>query len=390
MTKAPIPGRRVLIAISRLHCMDGIASNLSVLLPALARHGWEPHFVVGLVDCPPEYQQRLAAIKAAAASYQEEPLLACVNGMFPGIIYRQAKYLTKRAKECGASVLQLEGRALGPAATLCGLLGGPATVNVGQLAPCRTPTLKERVGRLLGRLYGDRVVAISTEMQQQLLRGWGVPANRIRRVWHGVSLQHFRPPTQTERDAARQTLGLPLDAFIVLQLARVSSVKRPHTVVRAVARLVTEGSNAIAVFAGHCDEQELERLNRLANELGIRKQVITLGQVSSQSALWAADAMVLASEREGFPSSVVEAMACGLPVVRTPVEGATDQIEHGVSGLLFPLGDDEQLSQYLQRIQTEPSFAAMLGKAARTRAIGNFSDDAMAKGMISVFEEICG
>lgn len=380
----------VLIAMSRLHCMDGIASNIATLMPALRRHGWEPHFAVGYIDCPPGYEAQLDAIRGAAASFHHDPLLSFTGRLSPIQVVKQAAAMRRLTDLTEGSIIHLRGRALGPAATLNRATGGCAAVNVPPLAPDpKRASLRSLLNPFAGRLFGARVIAISTEMIDHIIGTWGVPKARVRHVPHGVPLERFRPPTVEEVAAARERLGLPCDAFVVLQLARVGPVKRPDTVVRALARLVQEGRTAAVAFAGHCGPAERDEILKLADGLGVRDKVYLLGQTDSQTAIWAADAKVLASEREGFGISVIEAMACGLPVLRTPVEGASDQIEDGVSGLLFPVGDDRALSIHLSRLIVDPQYARSLGDAARLRAIDRFSDDAMARGTIAVYEELC-
>jgi len=379
----------VLIAISRLHCMDGIASQLATLLPALRRQGWVPHFVVGMIDCPPENRPTLDRIQSAADSFDVQPLLSCQHGPGPRVVWQQARMLRGLCEQHACGVIHLRGRALSPAVSLCRFISGIRCVNVPPLAPdLRRGLMRSWLLRRSGRFLADRVIAISADMLPHLKDEWGVPETRLRVVCHGSELGRFRPPTEQERRERRVQLGLNDEGFVCVQLARVGSIKRPDTVLRAIARLTAEGRDVTVLFAGHCIQAEREKVGRLAEELGIRDRVHILGHVDARDVLWASDVKVLASEREGFGIAVVEAMACGVVPVRTPVEGATDQIDDGVNGLLFPVGDDAALADHLRFLMDHPDQRRRMGEAAQRKAIERFSDDAMARGTIRVYEEL--
>lgn len=369
--------------------MDGIASHLSTLLPALRRQGWLPHMVVGMIDCPEVNRPTLEKIKSAAETFMLDETFACHGRLGPAMICRQAWRLGYLCREHDCRIIHLRGRALGPAATLAGFRFGTRCVNVPPLAPDQTKTkLHNVLRRLGGRLLGDRVVGISREMIPHLTHTWGVPAKRICHIPHGTSLARFRSPTDAERATARDQIGVPMGAFVFSQIARVGAIKRPDTVVAATARLTQEGRDVRALLAGHCDPRERRRLDQQSVKLGIGDRVHILGHADARDVLWASDAKVLASEREGFGIAIIEAMACGVVPVRTPVEGATDQIEDRVNGLLFPVGDDGALADHLRFLMDHPDQRRRMGEAAQRKAIERFSDDAMARGTIGVYEEL--
>lgn len=382
--------RHVLFALSRLHCNDGIASHLATLLPALGPLGWEPHLLVGSVEVLPGNEPTFARIRDAAASYAVEPALEVGGRLGPRAILRQAQLLRSACGASGSRLIHLHGRGLGPAAFACGLSGKTRFLNVAHLAPepRQRPLLGRTALRLSGPLLGDRVIAISREMGPRLVGDWGIPAGRLRLVPHGTDLSRFRPPTPAEAADARRGLDLPAGAFVFSQLARLGPIKRPDTVVRAAARLAGEGRDVVGVLAGPCFDEDRRNLEALADELGVGGRVRVLGHRDAREVLWASDAKVLASEREGFGLAVIEAMACGVVPVRTPVEGAADQIVDGQTGLLFPVGDDAALAARLRRLMDDPADRRRMGEAAGRVAREKFSVDAMAEKTISVYREL--
>lgn len=382
---------RVLIALSRLHCMDGIASHLATLLPALQRQGWQSHILVGLVDCPLANQITLDRIKQAAETFDCVPCLAATRLNAVRQIAAQAIEIRAALNRYDIKVIHLHGRGLAPAARLARRGRAIGIVNVAHLANPPGMTIRQSAAALLsGWVWGDRVVAISTEMKNAVNSNWGVPSCRLRLVNHGSDLSRFRPPTSHERSRSRNEFGCPEGAFVISQIARVGAIKRPDTVVAATARLAKESRDVRAIFAGHCDPSERRRLERQAAELGIGDCVLILGHVDARDVLWASDVKVLASEREGFPLAIIEAMACGVVPVRTPVEGSVDQIDDRENGLLFPVGDDAALADRLRLLMDHPEERQCMANVAQRKAVERFSDDAMASGTIAVYHELIG
>jgi glycosyltransferase involved in cell wall biosynthesis len=125
---------------------------------------------------------------------------------------------------------------------------------------------------------------------------------------------------------------------------------------------------------------EREALERKARQLNLMDRVRFVGwQPNPKDWIAAADALVLPSRWEGMPNVVLEAMAAGKPVIATDVEGVADLIEDGVHGFLAPSNDATGLGWAIYRFLTaRPQWSAM-GEAARARALGEFSFDAMVQ-----------
>jgi glycosyltransferase involved in cell wall biosynthesis len=124
-----------------------------------------------------------------------------------------------------------------------------------------------------------------------------------------------------------------------------------------------------------------EWLEKLANDSGFASIIKPLGQADPLQALWASDLFVLPSRWEGFALASVEAMACGLPVIRTNTAGAVDQIEEGQNGFILPLENTDvladALAQKIDDISSSDSLRLRLGKASRERAVSMFNLDAL-------------
>jgi len=107
--------------------------------------------------------------------------------------------------------------------------------------------------------------------------------------------------------------------------------------------------------------------------------------------LQASDIFVLPTERgarEGLSNSLLEAMACGLPVVSTPLDAMKDVVKDGKNSLMVNQGDVGSLQGALERIMSDPALAAALGQAARNTVLEKFSRQSVIKAYLNLFTEL--
>jgi glycosyltransferase involved in cell wall biosynthesis len=108
----------------------------------------------------------------------------------------------------------------------------------------------------------------------------------------------------------------------------------------------------------------------LVRQLNLTERVQFLGHVEDVRAfLWSLDGFVFPSRSEGCPVALLEAMACGLPVVASRFPGAEEWVGEGSTGLLAPLGDELALAKAMQKVQTQPAWARQMGANARAWAV---------------------
>jgi glycosyltransferase involved in cell wall biosynthesis len=123
---------------------------------------------------------------------------------------------------------------------------------------------------------------------------------------------------------------------------------------------------------------ERDALGKLAQSLGLQERVVFAGRRPHTPSLhWLFDISVLSSRGEGFPNSIVEAMAAGRPIVATRVGGVPDAVTDGVSGLLVAPGSPEELAGALARILEDGALGARLAAAARDSARQRFAAGAV-------------
>lgn len=220
------------------------------------------------------------------------------------------------------------------------------------------------------RLLAHRVLANSTLVAAQLAAE-GVPERKIVVIPNFLDETAFAPLAEAEREAALRRFGVPPDAVVVGAVAMLRAEKDLGTLVRAVATLAPAHPrlHLLLVGGGPCQAELAES----ARSLGIADRVHFAGyHAGSPNPHAYLDVSVLCSLHEGFPNTIIEAMAAGRPVVATRVGGVPDAAVDGVTALLTPPGDADVLAAALGRLVEDPTLRRRLGEAGRERAAQHF------------------
>jgi glycosyltransferase involved in cell wall biosynthesis len=264
----------------------------------------------------------------------------------------------------------------GVAAILLGrALGKPVTVTARGTDINLIP--RYLVPRRLIQMAADRAAAIITVSQalKDALALLGVPPSKITVLRNGVDLDAFRP---VDRESVRANLGIT--GKILLSVGHLIERKGHHLVISALPHLT--GFNL--VIAG--DGPERGRLKSLARELGVSDRLRFTGAVPHTELYClygAADALVLASSREGWPNVLLEAMACGTPVVATAVWGTPEVVSSPAAGVLM---ESRSVAGVVAAVNT---LFQQLPDRNETRAFAErFSWDETSAGQLKVFERV--
>ena len=203
----------------------------------------------------------------------------------------------------------------------------------------------------------------------------GVDGARVRVLRNGVDLSLFHP---RHRSAARQRLAL--EQPTLLSVGRLSEVKRQDLAIRALARL--RGYRLLIVGDGPLRRS----LEIMARDTGVADRVKFLGQIRQESLpsiYAAADALVLSSSREGWANVLLEAMACGTPVVASNVWGNREVVKSPAAGILFDHCTAEGVADACVRLLSAPPSR----EATRAYAEG-FDWSSTTDGQLRLFDEI--
>ncbi|MEN9572786.1 MAG: hypothetical protein RL514_641 [Verrucomicrobiota bacterium] len=212
----------------------------------------------------------------------------------------------------------------------------------------------------------------------------GVPFMKLRPIYNGVDTTTFHPG---DARAARQELGLPADAQMILYVGNFLPVKNPLLLVGAHARLCRNASQPCELVMIGTGPLEA-KARQLADASGFGAHVRLVGRKSSAEVaryMQAADALCVPSKNEGVPNVILEAFACGLRSVATRVGGIPEVLDKPFLGRLSPSADVEALAQALgQTLRETPDRPAILRHAAQ------FSWEQTTARYLSVLEEACG
>ena len=208
-------------------------------------------------------------------------------------------------------------------------------------------------------------IAVSSRTADWVKDVYGVQECAV--IRNGIPIKDYALPG-TPRQAWRKEHGFKEDDVLFVCAARFDKQKNHQMLLEAFARGPGRESFAYLLLAG---EGELKHdLEAQVQRLGLQEKVRFLGRLPSVSdALGAADIFVLASENEGNPLALMEAMAAGLPVVATAVGGVPELVENQNNGLLVKLGDREGMSAAMLELLTNAAMRkAMAGRAAENAA----------------------
>ncbi len=215
--------------------------------------------------------------------------------------------------------------------------------------------------------------AVSRATRDWIAAAAGLPLDRINVIPNGVDTESFIPCR--DKVTAKIAIGLPPDRPLVLSVGNIKPIKGHHVLMEA-ARLYRSSNLPITAIVGA--EYRSGQPVRLedSDASGVR----LVGRHSDVRAWYnAADLFVLPSLFEGLSNALLEAMACGLPVVATDVGGNPDLVHSGRNGILVPPGDATSLGLAIRAMLADPARRQSFGDAARATVVGEFGLDLAAR-----------
>jgi len=244
--------------------------------------------------------------------------------------------------------------------------------------------LRRLIQSIMLRMYGG-VLTLNSRMQADLAAEAWLPPHAIRVIANGVDVRKFQPSCDVL--SLRRLYDLPVDRFIVGNVARLDEVKNHAIVLDAMAEFNEDEGRPYFVIVG--DGEYRAVLEEKIVRLGLQQDVKMLGYMdSAQDVLNCLDVYVQSSHYEGFSNTILEAMACGLPVVATDVGGTRDVLFEGEEGLYFSPTQAGQLANLLRRLWLKPAERKRLGLAGRRRAIESFSVERMVEAYEALYASL--
>jgi glycosyltransferase involved in cell wall biosynthesis len=283
--------------------------------------------------------------------------------------------LAKALREARPEILQLhDPHAVGSGVAAARLAGGVAAVAT------RRVDFRLR-GPLSRWKYGQcrRVIAVSRAIAD-VLEADGVPRERVSLVYEGVP-DREAPGGGNE---ALRALGVPEGAPVVGNVAALTGHKDHATLLDAAQVVLRRRPETRFVIAGEGPRRR--ELESRAREQGLEGRVIFAGFRSDVDRLLPAfSVFCLSSHLEGLGTSLLDAMAFGLPVVATSAGGIPEAVVHGVTGLVVPVRSASALAQALLEVLGDEGLRRRLGEAGRARFLERFTADRMVEETLDVY-----
>ena len=231
---------------------------------------------------------------------------------------------------------------------------------------------------LLGR-FTDGFMFVSEE-DSVTARRLGIAGTnaRVCTIYNGVDVDAFRPrssddPVVKELQSRHQLAG----SIVIGTVGRIVKEKGYREFLRMAVRLTREGVNAKYLVIGDSLPTDRDQFGstfrRLVADAGLSSRFVFTGMTDRVADYLAVmDIFVLASYREGFPRSVLEAMASGLPVVTTDIRGCREAVSNGISGVIVQPANADDLALAVRRLVNDSSERSEMGRQGRALAVERY------------------
>lgn len=239
-----------------------------------------------------------------------------------------------------------------------------------------------------------RFVTVSADLEKWLVSSVGISASKVLRICNGVDTERFRPAREQEPDAPELPVEkFPPGAIIVGSVTRFEPIKDPLNLVRAFIAARQQLSRD-----GHRADLRL----LMIGDGPLRAEALACLEAAGETdAAWLPGARndvpawlrrmhvyALGSRREGISNTVLEAMATGLPVIASATGGNLELVQPGVTGMLVPPENSRALADALVQYASDPDLISRHGRAARERALNEFSLERMVAAYRDLYTQM--
>jgi len=228
------------------------------------------------------------------------------------------------------------------------------------------------------------VIAVSENLRQWLVKRIGVTESKVVKIINGVDTNKFKPAANRER--AKGKIGLDPQIKLIGTVGRLDPVKNYSMFIQALKRAGMVKEQLKTIFIG--DGPERQSLERMVHEIGLNNVLFLGEQRNVIPYLQAMDVFVLPSLTEGISNTILEAMACGVPVIATKVGGNPEIVEPEKTGVLIESRDTNALAEQLRDFCNNGTKWEKFGIAARNAAEDKFSLARMIEEYEGVYDRM--
>lgn len=360
--------------------VGGLENGIVNLVNRMPHERWR-HAVVALTDVEPGFAARIERQDVRFVALDKKP----------GHLVRDYPRLYRLFRELRPAIVHTRNLASLEAVVPAWAVGVPARIHGEHGWDMHDPYGQRARYRLVRRVYRPfvtRYIALSRHLEDYLEQQIGVPRERVHQIYNGVDTERFRPST-VARSAIRDC---PFDdprQWLVGTVGRLEGVKDPLNFVRAFVRAreldpIATGYWRLAIVG---DGMLREHIQSLLDEHDMADRAWLAGERDDVAGvLRGLDCFVLPSIAEGISNTILEAMACGVPVIASAVGGNGELIESGLTGTLVPASNPDALAQAMLAYYHDPAMARRHRRVARQVVEQRFSLDRMTAAYIGVYE----
>lgn len=245
--------------------------------------------------------------------------------------------------------------------------------------------LKRRLVNYLLAKKTDRIIAVSRMVMEYVIRRDWIERSKVELIYNGIDIPN--QPSETTREQARKELGLSEEHFVIGTVSRLEEQKGHNYLIDAVKKLKDSIPNLKVLIVGS-GTLELHLKKRVEDE-GLKDYIDFLGpRRNIPDLLRSFDVFVFPSLWEGLPVALLEALACSLPAIVTPVGGVGEIIEDGINGIFVPPRDSDSLEKAVLALYNDRELRGRLGNEGQRTVFERFNAALMVKKLESLYREV--
>jgi N-acetyl-alpha-D-glucosaminyl L-malate synthase BshA len=228
--------------------------------------------------------------------------------------------------------------------------------------------------------HSDAITTVSKYMAQEAKNNLGIE-KEIKVIPNFVDHELYQPAPCQMIDNPHQR------AITLVHVSNFRPVKRIEDLIYSMCIITKKEPDAQLILVG--DGPERHRIERLIDKLDLRRNILVTGYRSDVAAMMnCADALVLCSETENAPLTILEGMSCGLPIIATNVGGIPEQVQDGKNGFIVPVKHPEEIAEAALKLNADENLLAVMGANARKTVLERYTKDKVIKEYIEVYESI--
>ncbi|MBA3531768.1 MAG: glycosyltransferase, partial [Ardenticatenales bacterium] len=246
----------------------------------------------------------------------------------------------------------------------------------------------------IAALCSDRILSQNKEdVRTAIAEGICKPA-QIEPLGNGIDITHFDRQRLDDHTLAkrRRALGIPVDSPVVGFVGRLVAEKGILELLAAARSIIQQVPTVRFLMIGPSDQEKEDALTpQIAQDANLADALVFTGhcpQPLMPEHYGLMDMLVLPSHREGFPRSLMEGSAMGIPCVATDIRGCREAVQHDRNGILVPLNDVPALAEAIVELLTHPEKARQMGRAGRQMAIEHFDEQQIFKRVLQTYQTL--